>query len=255
MIRPQSSKSFSSLVLRPSHNRFHSLYWWINFINIFWYAKSAAFIHKSGGHPSVNPLQDKVIRCKAWHWISPGDTRWILTQRTSFQQWFMASIFNQNLAVLHYFLICALLLTRHQESTFKQHQGGASNGRFNPIPGHENREGRRRNLRFTADLYSDPLPDRQDQVRCGWASLAREYEQLGEIFQRGRPRPGRARWSCGRYPPGRREVKKHGTPQRFLRYSWTGRRDTLFLLYIYKRTLPNRSTLLSLAFYWRWIWA
>nr|DAL73946.1 MAG TPA: hypothetical protein [Caudoviricetes sp.] len=31
----------------------------------------------------------------------------------------MASIFNQNLAVLHYFSICALLLTRHQESTFK----------------------------------------------------------------------------------------------------------------------------------------
>ena len=47
--------------------------------------------------------------------------------------------------------------------------------------------------RFTADLYLDPLPDRQNQVRCGWASLAREYEQLGEIFQRGRPRPGRAR--------------------------------------------------------------
>ena len=94
----------------------------------------------------------------------------------------MASNFNRILAVLHYFSICALLLTRHQESTFKQHQGGASNGRFNPIPGHENREGRRRNLRSTADLYSDPLPDRQDQVRCGRSPLAREYEQLGPVF-------------------------------------------------------------------------
>jgi hypothetical protein len=94
----------------------------------------------------------------------------------------MASIFNQNLAVLQYFLICALLLTQHQKSTFKQHQGGASNGKFNPIPGHENREGRRRHLRSTADLYSNPLPDRQDQVRCGRSPLAREYEQLGPVF-------------------------------------------------------------------------
>ena len=33
-----------------------------------------------------------------------------------------------------------------------------------------------------ADLYSDPLPDRQDQVRCGRSPLAREYEQLGPVF-------------------------------------------------------------------------
>ena len=41
---------------------------------------------------------------------------------------------------------------------------------------------RRRHLRSTADLYSDPLPDRQDQVRCGRSPLAREYEQLGPVF-------------------------------------------------------------------------
>ena len=28
----------------------------------------------------------------------------------------------------------------------------------------------------------DPLPDRQDQVRCGRSPLAREYEQLGPVF-------------------------------------------------------------------------
>lgn len=39
-----------------------------------------------------------------------------------------------------------------------------------------------RNLRSTADLYSDPLPDRQDQVCCGRSPLAREYEQLGPVF-------------------------------------------------------------------------
>ena len=204
MIRPQSSKSFSSLVLRPSHNHFRSLYWWINFINIFWCAKSAAFIHKSGGHPSVNLLQNKVIRCKAWHWISPDDTRWILTQRTSFQQWFMTSIFSLNLAVLHYFSICALLLTRHQESTFKQHQGGASNGRFNPIPADGHRESGRWNLRSTADLHPVSLPGRQNQVRCGRSPLAREYEQLSPVFWAGRSSPGRAGWSCGQYPPGGR---------------------------------------------------
>lgn len=72
--------------------------------------------------------------------VSRNTTRWILAQGILFHQCSIASISNQDFAVLHYFSICALLLTRHQESTFKQHQGGASNGRFNPIPADGHRE-------------------------------------------------------------------------------------------------------------------
>lgn len=57
--------------------------------------------------------------------VSRNITRWILAQRTRFQQSGIASTSNRILAVLHYFSICALLLTRHQKSTFKQHRGGA----------------------------------------------------------------------------------------------------------------------------------
>nr|DAY94499.1 MAG TPA: hypothetical protein [Caudoviricetes sp.] len=39
-----------------------------------------------------------------------------MTQRASFQQWFMASIFNQNSAVLQRFLFYALLLLRHKNN-------------------------------------------------------------------------------------------------------------------------------------------
>ena len=72
--------------------------------------------------------------------VSRNTTRWILAQGILFHQCSIASISNQDLAVLHYFSICALLLTRQQESTIKQHQGGASNGRFNPIPADGHRE-------------------------------------------------------------------------------------------------------------------
>ena len=114
--------------------------------------------------------------------VSRNITRWILAQRTRFQQSCIASTSNRILAVLHYFSICALLLTRHQNQLSNNTEEVQSNGKFNPIPGHENREGRRRNLRSTADLYSDPLPNRQDQVCCGRSPLAREYEQLGPVF-------------------------------------------------------------------------
>ena len=202
MIRPQSSKSFSSLVLRPSHNHFHSLYWWINFINIFWCAKSAAKIHKSSGHPSKNPWNP-------WHWMTLD----LLRLPQMHLDWLWRNGFHSTNAPSHqlsiefwryciifrFVLYCWHGIKNQLSNNTEEVQ---SNGKFNPIPGHENREGRRRNLRSTADLYSDPLPNRQNQVCCGRSPLAREYEQLGPVFWARRPHPGGTGWSCGWHPPG-----------------------------------------------------
>lgn len=56
-------------------------------------------------------------------------------------------------------------------------------------PGHENREGRRPHLRFTADLYLDPLPDRQNRYVVAGHRWLVNMNSLAKYFNEGDPVP------------------------------------------------------------------